>query len=241
MIILQRRHSGTIKISKRSLTRRLLRRIPIPLLALAFGLVTGFAVWVIVDRVQTRALSNIFDQALESQLDQQARESLIRFDEYRRSFGFFTQLIATHRRMADYLDPIIWSRHPVDIAHYDAGNPPPWLPRDLAWQGGISAWSASKVPPAEAMRSFAPSGGFGQPAGASLPPLRRLPRQVEDDPALARSKPPARFRHRRRCHAGSRADPCFLGHGDRYRPGPGRSSSSNRSSVRTRSSTTSTR
>ncbi|MGB5252310.1 MAG: ATP-binding protein [Sedimenticolaceae bacterium] len=163
MIILQRRHSGTIKISKRSLTRRLLRRIPIPLLALAFGLVTGFAVWVIVDRVQTRALSKIFDQALESQLDQQARESLIRFDEYRRSFGFFTQLIATHRRMADYLDPIIWSRHPVDIAHYDAGNPPPWLPRDLAWQGGISARHFMLVDPSGAVRELY------SPANESLP------------------------------------------------------------------------
>ncbi|MGD8957061.1 MAG: hypothetical protein PVJ03_06975, partial [Chromatiaceae bacterium] len=132
MIILPRRHSGTRQISKRSLTRRLLKGIPIPLLALAFGLVTGFAVWIIVDRIQTRALSDIFDQTLESQLDRQARESLIRFDEYRRSFGFFTQLIATHGRMADYLDPIIWSQHPVEIAHYDAGNPPPWLPRNLA-------------------------------------------------------------------------------------------------------------
>ena len=71
------------------------------MLALAFGLLTGVILWVVVDRIQSRAISQIFDQALESQLDQQARESLIRFDEYRRSFTYFAGLISTHRRMAD--------------------------------------------------------------------------------------------------------------------------------------------
>lgn len=93
--------------------------------------------WVVVDRIQTRALSHIFDEALESQLDQQARESLIRFDEYRRSFTYFARLISTHRRMADYLDPVIWSRRTAQTVHYDAGNPPSWLPEILDWQGGV--------------------------------------------------------------------------------------------------------
>jgi PAS domain S-box-containing protein len=107
-------------------------------LALAFGLLTGLVLWVVVDRIQTRALSHIFDQALESQLDQQARESLIRFDEYRRSFTYFAGLISTHRRMADYLDPIIWSRRSQQMVRYDARNPPSWLPEDPVWQGGVS-------------------------------------------------------------------------------------------------------
>jgi PAS domain S-box-containing protein len=107
-------------------------------LALAFGLLTGLILWFVVDRIQTRAISEIFEQALEGELDQQARESLIRFDEYRRSFVYFTRLIATHRRMADYLDPIIWSQRVTDIVHYDVGNPPGWLPRDLTWQGGVT-------------------------------------------------------------------------------------------------------
>jgi two-component system, LuxR family, sensor kinase FixL len=115
-----------------------LRGIPIPVLALVFGLVTGVVLWFVVDRVQTRALSQIFEQALESELDQQARESLIRFDEYRRSFAYFARLIATHRRMAEYLDPVIWSQRPESIVHYDTSNPPPWLPGDLAWRGPVT-------------------------------------------------------------------------------------------------------
>ena len=100
-------------------------------------MVTGVVSWLVVDRVQTRALSNIFDSALESQLDQQARESLIRFDEYRRSFTYFTRLVATHRRMADYLDPIIWGRRSEAVVSYGADNLPAWLPDDLQWQGGV--------------------------------------------------------------------------------------------------------
>jgi PAS domain S-box-containing protein len=155
--------AGTISISKRSLARRLLRGIPIPALALAFGLLTGVVLWLVVDRVQTRALSHIFDQALESQLDQQARESLIRFDEYRRSFAYFARLIATHRRMADYLDPIIWSRRQRETAHYDAANPPPWLPDDLSWQGGLTPRHFLLVDPSGAVRELYSPGGESLP------------------------------------------------------------------------------
>ena len=108
------------------------------MLALVFGLVTGLGLWLVIDRLQTRALSDIFDQALESQLDQQARESLIRFDEYRRSFSSFVRLLASHRRMADYLDPIIWSRRSRDTVVYPESEPPAWLPGESRWQGGVS-------------------------------------------------------------------------------------------------------
>lgn len=141
-------------ISHRSLIRRLLKGIPLPAFALAFGILTGLILWLVVDRVQTRALSNIFDNALESQLDQQARESLIRFDEYRRSFTYFTRLVSTHRRMADYLDPIIWGRRSAKIVHYDAENPPTWLPDDLNWHGGINPRFFALVDPPGAVREL---------------------------------------------------------------------------------------
>lgn len=135
--------------------------------------------WLVVDRVQTRALSNIFDQALESQLDQQARESLIRFDEYRRSFAYFTRLVATHRRMADYLDPIIWGRRPLPVVHYDAANPPSWLPDDLTWQGGANPRHFLLVDPSGAIRELYSPGGQPLPAalqgetGGQLPVAKR--------------------------------------------------------------------
>lgn len=151
-------------INKSSLSRRLLKGIPLPAIALAFGVLTGLVLWLIVDRVQTRALSNIFDSALESQLDQQARESLIRFDEYRRSFTYFTRLVSTHRRMADYLDPIIWGRRSNEVVHYDANNPPAWLPDDLNWQGGINPRFFVLVDPPGAIRELYSLDGQELPA-----------------------------------------------------------------------------
>jgi PAS domain S-box-containing protein len=136
-----------------------LKGIPIPVLALVFGLLTGLGLWLVIDRLQTRALSDIFDQALESQLDQQARESLIRFDEYRRSFSYFVRLLATHRRMADYLDPIIWSRRSPEILDYAPAAPPPWLPDDISWQGGVSPRHFLLVDPSGAIRErYSPDG-----------------------------------------------------------------------------------
>lgn len=157
--------TGARAISKRSTSRRLLKGIPIPVLALAFGVLTGVALWLVVDRIQTRALSNIFDQALESQLDQQARESLIRFDEYRRSFVYYTRLVATHRRMADYLDPIIWGRRSTDLVHYDAPNPPVWLPDDLDWHGGLNPRHFLLVDPTGLARELYSPGGEEMPVG----------------------------------------------------------------------------
>ena len=133
------------------------------MLALVFGLLTGLLMWLVVDRVQSRALSKIFNQALESQLDQQARESLIRFDEYRRSFGYFSRLISTNRRMADFLDPVIWSRRPDKMVQYDAGNPPAWLPDDLNWQGGLSPRHFLLVDPSGKVRESYSPGGLALP------------------------------------------------------------------------------
>ena len=56
----------------RSLLRRLLRGLPIPLLAALVGLSVGLLVLGVLDRVQTRALGEIFSQELGSRVEQQA-------------------------------------------------------------------------------------------------------------------------------------------------------------------------
>jgi len=118
-----------------SFLRRFLSRIPLPGIALVLGLAVGGMAWVVIDKVQTRALSEIFDEALADQLHQVARESLIRFDQHRGSFEFLVRLLANHRRMAGYLEPIIWSD---SDAHTEVRNywlqQPPWLPRERIWR-----------------------------------------------------------------------------------------------------------
>jgi len=99
-----------------------------PLIAILIGLFVGLAVWGLLDQVQSRQVDKIFDQELEAQLDQRARESLIRFDRYLSNFGATTRLLANHRRLSEYLEPLFWFED-------DAATPvvyrefrPHWLP-----------------------------------------------------------------------------------------------------------------
>ena len=107
--------------------KQLLRRVPMPVLAALFGLLTAAAVWTVIDPIQTRAIDNIFREELKAQLETRARESLLRFDSFVQSYINNTRLLANHRRMADYLEPLVWFSADTDppvIYH----NPPLWLP-----------------------------------------------------------------------------------------------------------------
>ena len=97
-------------------------------LAALFGLLTAAAVWIVIDPIQTRAISNIFGEELQEQLEQRARESLLRFDSFLQSYTSTTQLLANHRRMADYLDPVVWFPSDVDPPVIYQQTPPIWLP-----------------------------------------------------------------------------------------------------------------
>ncbi len=89
---------------------RLLRGVPMPLIAIVIGLAAGLAVWVVLDEIQSRQVARIFDAELQDQLDLQAREGLIRFDRYVAGYGMTTRLLANHRRLAEYLEPRVWSK-----------------------------------------------------------------------------------------------------------------------------------
>lgn len=99
-----------------------------PVIAILFGFAAGLGVWVILDQVQTRQVGRIFGQELQVQLDLQAQESLVRFDRYLAAYSMTTRLLANHRRLADYLEPLFWSEisavEPVVYREFR----PYWLP-----------------------------------------------------------------------------------------------------------------
>ncbi len=107
---------------------RLLRRVPMPWIAILIGLAAGLAVWSILDQIQSRQVGKIFDQELRIQLDLRARESLIRFERHLSSYGAMTRLLANHRRLSEYLEPMFWSENgavkPVVYKEFR----PNWLP-----------------------------------------------------------------------------------------------------------------
>jgi two-component system sensor kinase FixL len=109
------------------------RRIPMPLMSVIIGLFCGLVVWAMLDQVQPQALRSIFLEELKSRLNQQARETLIRFDNYVLTHTSTARLLANHRQLANYLEPIYWYKGDADPAKYYQSTPP-WLPSSTLWQ-----------------------------------------------------------------------------------------------------------
>jgi len=117
-----------------SLSRRLLRRVPMPLLAVLIGLLVGFVVWKVLDGMQSRALQGMFQAQLRSELDQSARESLIRFERFVDGVASTARLLAGNRHLAAYLDRGPWARPEAGSPGVREGPQPPWLGVIAGWK-----------------------------------------------------------------------------------------------------------
>ncbi|MBK1722714.1 PAS domain-containing sensor histidine kinase [Thiocystis violacea] len=99
-----------------------------PWVAIVVGLAAGTAIWTLLDQIQSRQVDKIFEQELEVQLDLRARESLIRFDRYLASYGATTRLLANHRKLSEYLEPLFWSADETVTPIVYKDFRPTWLP-----------------------------------------------------------------------------------------------------------------
>lgn len=104
-----------------------------PLLSIMVGLFCGLFVWLVLEQVQPRALKNIFADELKTRLEQQARETLIRYNNYVTAHTSTTRLLANHRQLSQYLEPVYWfeSDKGAPIVYL---NTPPWLPSASLWR-----------------------------------------------------------------------------------------------------------
>jgi len=99
-----------------------------PWIAICVGLAAGTAIWTVLDQIQSKQVDKIFGQELEAQLDLRARESLIRFDRYLSSYAATTRLLANHRKLSEYLEPLFWSRDEAVTPVIYKDFRPLWLP-----------------------------------------------------------------------------------------------------------------
>ena len=67
--------------------RKLLRRIPLSLFAALLGLAAGLGLWEIIDATQKNAVRELYEQQLQENLEQRARETLIHFDHSLNSYN----------------------------------------------------------------------------------------------------------------------------------------------------------
>lgn len=115
--------------------KRILRRIPMPFLAVFVGLAVGFGVWKVIDPLQSQALRELFDEQLRNEVEQRARESLVRFERFVDGFSSTAQLLGANRHLAAYLDRDPWTVDPEGSTARGTDPMPPWV-------GSISDWAA---------------------------------------------------------------------------------------------------
>jgi len=112
--------------------RRVLRFLPMPIFAVLAGLLAGSVAWIILDFFQTKAVRSIVEDELSSQVDLQARESLLRFDNYIQAYTALGKLLANHRNLANYLEPIYWQEDDAMVVK-STKTSPDWLPNTPQW------------------------------------------------------------------------------------------------------------
>ncbi len=113
------------------------RRIPMPVLAIMVGLACGFVAWVVLEQIQPKAFRTVFSQELKGRLDQQARETLIRFENFVAVHASTTRLLANHRALSNYLEPVYWfdADEIIPILYFDT---PPWLADETLWESLVT-------------------------------------------------------------------------------------------------------
>ena len=124
-----------IRIDLKPILFRLLRGVPMPVLAILVGLAAGLLVWGVLEQIQSEQVGRIFGQELETRLDLRARESLMRFEQFLGQYAAMTRLVAKHRLLADYLEPRIWhlGEGVRPLRHEE--ERPAWLPDFLERDG----------------------------------------------------------------------------------------------------------
>jgi signal transduction histidine kinase len=110
-----------------------LKRIPLTYKVLILTVMVGLISWGILDYVQSRQLKAIFDVQLAKQLNIQAQEARVRFDNYVEAQHAAVKLSVSQKRFSDYL-----SKTDIGVVtriKYYRDYVPPWMPDASAMRG----------------------------------------------------------------------------------------------------------
>ncbi len=108
--------------------------MPLPLLAIVVGFLVGISTWLVIDTLQTKSIKQLFEAELQIRLENQARESLVRFEHFVQQYRAISRLLAHHKVLAQHLSPLFWGRDDsfFRITHFE--DIPDWIPGELLWQ-----------------------------------------------------------------------------------------------------------
>ena len=96
---------------KKTNSFRLARYIPLPIVSILIGFLSGLLVWVVLDHIQSRSLNSIFLTELKSQLEQRAWENQLRFEQRMDHHRLVTHLLAEQWHMQIETEKNLISTH----------------------------------------------------------------------------------------------------------------------------------
>ena len=102
-----------------------LKRISLTVKMILLTLVVGLISWVILDNIQSRKIENIFNLHLTEQLNIEAQEARLRFDNYVTAYNQTVKLVVSQKSFNDYITG--GNRLKGDKVKYFS-EIPPWLP-----------------------------------------------------------------------------------------------------------------
>jgi len=112
---------------KRILPQYSLKKLPLTVKALLLTLLIGLGSWIVLDRLQTGAVKQLFFAELETELQTHAQENRLFFDHHLRTHQQSAKLIISQQRFHSYVFSSDWLDHEKDnIKHHY--RLPSWLP-----------------------------------------------------------------------------------------------------------------
>ncbi len=88
--------------------QKFLHRLPLTVKMVLFTVIAGLVIWVVMDRLTSRAAKNVLENQLSEVLKQQSQEDRLRFDRYLQSYHQVAELIASQKKFIDYLEKNRW-------------------------------------------------------------------------------------------------------------------------------------
>ncbi len=130
---------------------RFFKGIPLVVKVLALTLAVSAAVWVVLDYVQNREISEFFIAELDKGLEVQAKENRERFDQYIQSHNQSAKVVVSQQRFQAY---VFWSEwqggENQSIKHHY--RLPPWLPSRSIMRAFFHARFAFLIDPGEQVK-----------------------------------------------------------------------------------------
>ena len=103
----------------------LLKRIPLTIKVFVYTIIVSVGIWLVSDKFQTIALTDMFHKKLEQRFSLQAEKQRILFDRYGKGFNHTTKLFSNSYSIREYITNAEWKKT-NQLKVYT--KPPPWLP-----------------------------------------------------------------------------------------------------------------